>query len=104
MVDCGVNEQGLLYALASTEPEGTCQSVSYYPAATTPLPLGRMYTLGIRFSVSRAAFGRAHPRVLALIESGRLRPELVTTSVVDWDDAADAYLQDTIKLVVQRAA
>jgi len=42
--------------------------------------------------------------VLARIEAGRLRPELVTTRVVDWDDAVGAYLEDTIKLVVRRGA
>jgi alcohol dehydrogenase len=51
--------------------------------------------------------GRAHsvaliPEVLALIEAGRLQPELVTTTVVDWADAPTAYLDDTIKLVVHR--
>jgi alcohol dehydrogenase len=102
VVDCGVNEKGLLYALASTEGEGTCHSVSYYPVASTPLPLGRMYTLGIRFLVGRAHSAALIPEVLALIEAGRLHPELVTTAVVDWDDAADAYLDDTIKLVVRR--
>ena len=62
-----------------------------------------MYTLGIRFLVGRAHSAALIPEVLALIEAGRLQPELVTTAVVDWNDAADAYLDDTIKLVVRRA-
>ncbi len=102
VVDCGVRESGLRYALASTEPEGTCQSVSFYPTPTEALPLGRMYTLGIRFFTGRAHSAALIPEVLALVAAGRLHPEQVTTAVVAWDDAADAYLDDTIKLVVTR--
>jgi hypothetical protein len=39
---------------------------------------------------------------MALIEAGRLRPQEVTTRVASWDLAADAYLEDAIKLVVSR--
>jgi alcohol dehydrogenase len=102
VVDCGVHEHGLLYAIASTEPEGVCQSVSFYPAPTRPLPLGRMYTHGIKLQMGRAHSAALLPEVLELVESGRLAPQRVTTTVVDWDDAADAYLDDTIKLVVRR--
>ena len=97
-----MNENGLLYSLGSTAPEGICQSVSYYPAATAPLPLGRMYTLGLQLFMGRAHSAALIPEVLSLVESGRLHPERVTTTVVDWDDAAGAYLDDTIKLVVRR--
>jgi threonine dehydrogenase-like Zn-dependent dehydrogenase len=97
-----VHEHGLLYAIGSTQPEGICQSVSFYPAATAPLPLGRMYTLGVKLSIGRAHSAALIPEVLGLIEAGRLHPEMVTTTVVDWDDAATAYLDETIKLVVRR--
>ena len=61
-----------------------------------------MYTLGIHFHIGRAHSAALLPEVVALIEAGRLQPEIVTTSVVDWEDAADAYLEPTIKLVVRR--
>ena len=102
VVDCGAHEKGLHFAIASTEPEGICQSVSYYPAPTEPLPLGRMYTLGVQLFMGRAHSVALIPEVLGLIETGRLEPAMVTTTVVDWTDAADAYLDDTIKLVVRR--
>jgi hypothetical protein len=41
---------------------------------------------------------------MPLIEQGRLRPEQVTTRVVDWEEAPEAYLEDSIKLVVRRDA
>jgi hypothetical protein len=43
------------------------------------------------------------PHVLDLCASGALHPELVTTSVVQWTDAADALLErGWTKLVIER--
>ena len=43
------------------------------------------------------------PHVLELAASGALRPELVTTKVVGWSDAADALLErGWTKLVIER--
>ena len=44
------------------------------------------------------------PEVLELMAAGRLSPELVTTELVAWDDAAEALAEHTAKLVVTRAS
>ena len=67
------------------------------------MPLGRLYTLGIRFFVGRVHAAAVLPEVMALIAQGRLRPEEVTTRVVDWEEAPTAYLEPAIKLVVRRS-
>ncbi len=103
VVDCGSRTDGLHYALGSTAPEGICQSVSFFPSPETPVPLGKLYTLGIQFYIGRAHAASLLPEVIPLVEAGRLQPEAVTTSVVDWEDAPDAYLEESIKLVVQRS-
>ncbi len=61
-----------------------------------------MYTLGLKLFMGRAHSAALLPEVLSLIAVGQLRPEKVTTTVVDWEDAPAAYLDDTIKLVVRR--
>jgi hypothetical protein len=66
------------------------------------MPLGRLYTLGIRFVIGRAHSAALVPEVLPLIAQRRLRPEAVTTRVVDWEAAPTAYLEPAIKLVVRR--
>ena len=104
VVDCGPRIEGLHYALGSTEPEGICQSVSFFPAPTTPVPLGKLYTLGIQLHIGRANAVSLLPEVMPLIAEGRLHPEDVTTSIVDWEDAPRAYLEEGIKLVVQRVS
>ena len=103
VMDCGMRAEGLHFSLGSTEPEGICQSVSFFPGAMTPVPMGKLYTLGIQFFVGRAHAASLLPEVMPLIESGKLDPAKVTTRVVDWKDAPEAYLEDTIKLVVSRA-
>jgi threonine dehydrogenase-like Zn-dependent dehydrogenase len=102
VVDAGITPAGISYALRATEPEGVCQCISFHPGRETPLPLGRMYTLGIRFFVGRCHAAALLPEVVPLIEAGRLRPQAVTTRVVDWDAAADAWLEPAVKLVVRR--
>jgi threonine dehydrogenase-like Zn-dependent dehydrogenase len=45
----------------------------------------------------------AMPQVLELAAAGRLRPERVTTRVVQWSDAVDALLEGGwTKLVIER--
>jgi threonine dehydrogenase-like Zn-dependent dehydrogenase len=102
VVDSGLTTAGLHYALRSTAPEGICQSVSFYAGGDLPMPLGRLYTLGIRFVIGRAHSAALVPEVLPLIAQRRLRPEAVTTRVVDWEAAPTAYLEPAIKLVVRR--
>jgi hypothetical protein len=65
-------------------------------------PLGRLYTLGMRFFIGRAHVAALLSQVTPLIEAGRLRPSEITTRVVDWEDAPAAHLEPAIKLVVHR--
>ena len=101
VVDAGLTAEGLLYSIRATEPEGICHSVSFHAGASVPVPMGRMYTLGITFLVGRCHSAALLPEVVALIESGRLRPEAVTTRVVEREEAAGAFLEPGIKLVVR---
>lgn len=102
VVDAGLSPAGLRYAVASTRPEGTLHSTSFYAGADVPMPLGRLYTLGIRFLVGRAHSASMLPEVMALVASGRLRPGEVTSRIVPWDQAATAWLEPATKLIVTR--
>jgi threonine dehydrogenase-like Zn-dependent dehydrogenase len=102
VVDCGQRVQGLHYALGSTEAEGICQSVSFFPMPEVPVPLGKLYTLGIKFFIGRAHAVSLLPEVMPLIADGVLRPGEVTTRVAAWEDAPQAFLEETIKLVIRR--
>jgi threonine dehydrogenase-like Zn-dependent dehydrogenase len=101
-VDCGLEPTGFQWAVRATEPEGVLQSVSSYLDETVAVPLRRLYTLGIELHIGRAHSASLLPEVVGLVASGRLQPELVTTTVIDWEDAPAHYLDPAIKLIVRR--
>jgi threonine dehydrogenase-like Zn-dependent dehydrogenase len=95
---------GLACALRSTGPDGVCTSIGIYFAPTTPMPLFEMYTKGIHFLTGRVHARETMTPALALIEQGLLRPEIVTSQVVGWDNAAEALSDLHGKTVVRRDA
>jgi threonine dehydrogenase-like Zn-dependent dehydrogenase len=101
-VDHSGDVAGLHSALRSTEPEGTCTSTAIHFSAETTLPLLDMYTRGVEFHTGRVNARASIPHVLDLVESGRLRPELVTSATVQWDDAPAALANLEAKTVIVR--
>jgi threonine dehydrogenase-like Zn-dependent dehydrogenase len=102
-VDASADHDGLGLALRSTAPDGVCTSTAIYFGEQPTLPLLEMYSKGITFKTGRSNAREAIPHVLELAASGAVHPELVTTSVVGWSDAADALLErGWTKLVIKR--
>ena len=102
-VDSSADPAGLALALRSTAPDGECTSTAIYFGEQPSMPLLEMYTKGITFRTGRANAREAIPHVLALTASGALHPELVTSRLVPWADAADALLErGWTKLVIER--
>ncbi len=102
-VDASADPEGLALALRSTAPDGICTSCAIYFGEQPRLPLLEMYTKGITFRTGRANAREAMPHVLALAASGALRPEKVTSRVVEWPQAPAALAEaDWTKLVIQR--
>ena len=102
-VDASGDPEGLAFALRSTAPDGVCTSTAIYFGQPPVLPLLEMYTKGITFRTGRANAREAMPHVLELAASGAFHPEIVTTRVADWTDAADALqANDWTKLVITR--
>jgi threonine dehydrogenase-like Zn-dependent dehydrogenase len=102
-VDACNSVAGLTCALRSTGPDGVCTSSAIYFSPTTPVPLFEMYTKGVRFTTGRVHAREAMAPALALIEQGLLKPELVTSQVVSWNDAAAALSDICGKTVVSRS-
>jgi threonine dehydrogenase-like Zn-dependent dehydrogenase len=102
-VDNTGDADGLACALRSTDDYGTCTSVAIYFDPGTTLPLLEMYTRGVTFHTSRADARALLPEVLDLVGAGRLDPTVVPTTVLPWDQAADAWLTPATKLVFTRA-
>lgn len=95
---------GLASVIASTDDYGVCTPVAIHFAPSTPIPLLSMYTRGITLVLGRADSRRHLPDVLRLVASGRFDPHQVTTNIVDFDAAADAWLEEPeTKLVLRRS-
>jgi alcohol dehydrogenase len=101
-VDASASADGLRFALRSLAPGGCCTGVGYYFFKSAKLPLAQMY-----FNTTTLHVGVSNPRsdlpdLLELVASRRFQPEKVTTLVASWEDAPQAFLQDTTKVVIQR--
>lgn len=101
-VDASMDQDGIGFAIRSLAPGGTCTSVGYYFQKGTSIPLMQMYandsTLHTGISHPRASL----PEVLDLIVSKKFQPEKITTVSANWEDAAEAFLERTTKVVVHR--
>jgi alcohol dehydrogenase len=91
----------LLHAIKATDRGGTLVDTGIFPA-DVPMPLFRMYTLGMTFVTGRAHARRDIPGVLDLVTRGRLDPSVVTATTAGWDDAAEAWSGHGEKLVIVR--
>jgi threonine dehydrogenase-like Zn-dependent dehydrogenase len=96
------DSDALRSAIRSVEANGILTSTSIYFEDLTGLPLLEMYTTGVTVTTSRVDARASIPAVLELVTTGRLQPELVTTEVVAWSDAAEALAVHRYKTVVSR--
>lgn len=101
-VDASSNPDGLSCALRSVEPEGVCTSVSIYFGKEVPIPLFQMYATGVTFRTGRVNSRSDIPNILALVQSGRLKPERITTKLAHWGEASEALLDRSAKVVIVR--
>ena len=81
--------------------DGTCTNVAVF-LEDPALPLFQMYSRCCTLHTGRAHARPVIPEVLDLVAAGRFDPSIVTSEVVDWDDAAEALADPPMKLVVQR--
>ena len=103
-VDCSGSPEGIQLALRATDHEGVCTQPAWIPAAETPVPLSRMYSLGATLHVGRCHARATLPPVVAAIAAGRLHPEKITTRRAAWAEAAEAMAESALKLVIDREA
>ncbi len=61
-----------------------------------------MYSKSATFHIGVSHPRRDIPEILPLIQSGKFKPEQITTLTADWIDAPNAYLEKTTKLVLKR--
>jgi alcohol dehydrogenase len=78
-VDASASIAGLNYALRSLAPGGICTGVSGYLMRKAPLPLLQMFTNSSTLHIGVAHHRADLPRLLAFLQTGKFKPEKVTT-------------------------
>lgn len=98
-VDASGNPDLLRFAFASTAANGTLSLVSMYFGEATPVPLERMYAKSMKLLNERIHARPLVPAVLAHCAAGRFHPEVVTSRVVPFSEAAEGILDPAPKIV-----
>jgi len=88
-------------ALNSTAPYGHCTSCGVYHGSAH-LPLGAMYSKGVRFTIGWANVHALMPQVLDLLAQKKIQLSAIHT-IASWNDAIDALRDPPLKLVLTRA-
>ena len=100
VVDAGNERESLGCALRSTEPGGECTSTSMYLEKELPVPIMEMYSKGVSYRTGRVQSRALLPVVLDAIAAGRIDPSCVVTETASFDEAPEALLDYTTKLVL----
>jgi alcohol dehydrogenase len=96
VLDSSGSPAGLRMALRHTARDGICTSAGGLHASAR-IPTGTMYGRNATYHVARSHARSLIPRVLELVATGRLRPELVTTHLAKLDDAPRAIRDHVLR-------
>jgi threonine dehydrogenase-like Zn-dependent dehydrogenase len=98
-VDASGRSEGLALAIRSTDHGGICHRTYGDMKPMTEVPLRDMYGIGVSLHLSRVHARAEMPAVIEHVRCGHLHPEKIITRTARFDEAADAILDPTIKLV-----
>jgi alcohol dehydrogenase len=97
-VDGTATPAGLVATLRLTDWGGHCTSIGQLESEGS-LPLLELYTRGVHLHMGRTMARPAIPAILALVAAGRLRPQLVTSATIGFEEAPEVLLEPATKLV-----
>ncbi|MBC7891507.1 MAG: zinc-binding dehydrogenase, partial [Sphingobacteriaceae bacterium] len=101
-VDASNSVKRLQYAIRSLAYGGVCTTTGFFFQRGTPLPLWEMYLKSATLKVGIAHPIRDIPNALNLMTHHGFKPQNVTTLLTDWENAEEAYLTQTTKVVLHR--
>lgn len=102
VIDASNLPTGIVHAVQSTAPGGTCITPSYHLALRTGIPLMHMTFNNLDLAIGMNNPGTTLSDVLEWVHANDFPAEKVTTAVINWDDAPENYAQRATKLVMYR--
>lgn len=101
VIDASSTQKGLDTAFKSVRNYGTVSSSGIY-IKKTAISLIDLYAKGVNFKIGLANAKTHAGKVLELIKSHNIDFGQATTKLDTWDNAIDAFLADTTKVIVTR--
>ncbi|MEQ8474047.1 MAG: alcohol dehydrogenase catalytic domain-containing protein [Marinoscillum sp.] len=101
VIDASSTQKGLNAAFKSVRNYGTVSSSGIY-IQKTAISLIDLYAKGVKFKIGLANAKTDAPKVLELINAHHIDFGLATTRLDTWNNAIDAFLTDTTKVIVTR--
>jgi len=101
VIDTSSTTRGLETALRSVRNFGTISSSGIH-IRKAGLSLVEMYAKGVNFKIGFANARTDAEQILKLMEKVHIPFELITTYEDSWENAADAFLMETTKVIVKR--
>lgn len=98
-IDANISPEGLALAIRSTQHGGICHRTYGDMAPISEVPLQDMYSIGLSLHIARVHVRHVMPTVLKYVQRGDLHPDQVITKEVTFEDAAEAILDPTIKVL-----
>jgi hypothetical protein len=102
VVDCCAPKNELVAAIGKVKSFGTLSSTGWHFKKTL-LPLMQMHAIGMTFRIGLCNALDGATQVAKLIRDGNLSLAPATTKLDDWDNAINAFLGDSTKIIVHRA-
>jgi threonine dehydrogenase-like Zn-dependent dehydrogenase len=101
VIDTSSTGKGLETAFKSVRNYGTISSSGLYIKKTS-LSLIAMYAKGVNFKIGLANARTDARRVVELMKKVDIPFELATTKLDNWENAEEAFLTETTKVIVKR--
>lgn len=101
VIDASATQQGLNQAFKSVRNYGTVSSSGIYIKKTS-ISLIQLYTKGVNFKIGLVNARASTAKVLELIKTKNIDFGTATTKLDTWQNAIDAFLTDTTKVIVFR--
>lgn len=100
VVDANNSDEGFQFCLRSADFGGVVTSASIYWTNRLEFPYMDMYLKGASVSIGRVDSRESMPEILKWVASGKFDPGPIVTKTATMKDAAVAWMEPAIKLVV----
>lgn len=100
--DASANKQGWDFAVRSLGRNAIFSSASIFWTNQWEIPYLEMYNQGVEIHLGRVESKDSMEALYPYILSGIFTPEKIVTKTANFDDAKDAWLEESIKLVITK--